>query len=85
MDRAAVDAASFSTDAASGTDRTPAILRAQVLLDRARFSPGVIDGTMGENVRQAIAAFERTNDCRWTAQLDEAVFAKLTEPTASPR
>ncbi|MBW3558633.1 MAG: L,D-transpeptidase [Proteobacteria bacterium] len=79
MDPGAVDAASFSTDAASTSDRSPAILRAQVLLDRARFSPGVIDGTMGENVRQAIAAFERANDLPVDGQLDEAVFNKLTQ------
>jgi len=84
MDRAAVDAASFSTDAATTTDRTPAVLRAQVLLDRARFSPGVIDGTMGENVRQAIAAFERANHLPVDGQLDEAVFAKLTQMDNRP-
>jgi lipoprotein-anchoring transpeptidase ErfK/SrfK len=84
MDRGAVDAASFSTDAASTTDRSPAILRAQVLLDRARFSPGVIDGTMGENVRQAIAAFERANDLPVDGQLDEAVFNKLTQADNRP-
>ena len=84
IERGAVDAASFSTDAASSTDRTPAILRAQVLLDRARFSPGVIDGTMGENVRQAIAAFERANDLPVDGVLDEAVFNKLTELDREP-
>jgi lipoprotein-anchoring transpeptidase ErfK/SrfK len=84
LDRGAVDAASFSSDAATTTDRTPAVLRAQVLLDRARFSPGVIDGTMGENVRQAIAAFERANNLPVDGQLDEAVFNKLTQADPQP-
>jgi len=84
MDAGAVDAASFSVDAASSTDRTPAVLRAQVLLDRARFSPGAIDGVMGENVRQAVAAFERANDLPVDGQLDERVFARLTQRDNRP-
>ena len=35
------------------------ILAVQVLLDRARFSPGEIDGTAGKNTTRAIEAFER--------------------------
>jgi hypothetical protein len=51
MRRSASDAASFDRAAARRTGRRrPA--RA-VLLDRRGSLPGVIDGTMGENVRQA--------------------------------
>ena len=34
------------------------VLKLQVLLDRAGYSPGVIDGVMGENVSKAIVAAE---------------------------
>lgn len=73
-----VDTAAYTPDAVTAEDRTPTVLRAQVLLDRARFSPGVIDGKAGENVRQAIAAFEAANSLPVDGVLDEAVFEKLT-------
>lgn len=37
----------------------PGMVRLQILLDRSRFSPGVIDGLGGENTRQAIAAWRK--------------------------
>jgi len=56
----------------------PAMVRAQILLDRTRFSPGIVDGLRGENTRQAIAAFEEANDLPVDGELDADVFQKLT-------
>ncbi len=56
------------------------VARLQVLLDRARFSPGVIDGRMGENVENALAAFRKEHKLEGKgASVDEATWAKLAE------
>ena len=59
-------------------------LKAQVLLDRAGFSPGVIDGYGGENFRKALTAYQRNNGLAVTGQLDQATWAKLTETAGAP-
>jgi lipoprotein-anchoring transpeptidase ErfK/SrfK len=48
----------------------------QVLLDRAGFSPGAIDGHLGKNTRRAIKAFQKSRGLQPTSKLDEKT--KLT-------
>ena len=59
-----------------------ALLRAQVLLERARFSPGEIDGQGGTNTARAIAAFQRSRDLEPTGELDEPTWKALDGDTA---
>jgi lipoprotein-anchoring transpeptidase ErfK/SrfK len=65
-------------------DISPVLIKAQVLLDRARFSPGVIDGRDGENVRNAIKAFEKARGLPVDGELDGELWAKLNETSADP-
>ncbi|HVF39863.1 MAG TPA: peptidoglycan-binding domain-containing protein, partial [Gemmatimonadaceae bacterium] len=55
----------------------PVIVRAQVLLDRARFSVGVINGTAGKNTELAIYWFQKSNGLPATSLLDSATYRRL--------
>lgn len=55
----------------------PFLVRLQILLDRAHFSPGVIDGFLGENTRKALAAYEGMRGLPVDGEPDAQSWASL--------
>lgn len=58
------------------------ILRAQVMLDRARYSPGEIDAAYGSNMRRALAGFQRSRGLPASGTLDAATWDALNADKA---
>ena len=59
------------------------VLALQVMLDRAGFSPGEIDGRAGSNLRRALAAFQHAHDLSATGRADDETRRRLTERAGS--
>jgi lipoprotein-anchoring transpeptidase ErfK/SrfK len=62
----------------------PATIKAEILLDRAGFSPGVIDGRGGDNFKKALAAFQGANGLDRTGRLDAATWSRLASGADQP-
>jgi hypothetical protein len=60
------------------------LLKAQVLLDRAGFSPGAIDARDGENLGKALRAFQQAHGLHATGKLDQAVWDQLVQTSNEP-
>ena len=77
LDLAAVNSAQFTGKAPADDKISPVTVRLQVLLDRAHFSPGEIDGKFGENVQKALRAFAEAQGLSAEKALTPEIWSKL--------
>jgi lipoprotein-anchoring transpeptidase ErfK/SrfK len=63
----------------------PGVVRVQILLDRALFSPGVIDGRWGSNTEKAVYWLQEREGLAATGEVDEATWERLQRLAHAPR
>ncbi|NEU97141.1 murein L,D-transpeptidase [Bradyrhizobium sp. UFLA 03-164] len=81
---AGLDAAAIN-DAAAPPAKLPgrqqinaSIAKLEILLDRAHFSPGEIDGELGENAQKALTAFATANGLSFDKAVTPDLWTRLT-------
>jgi lipoprotein-anchoring transpeptidase ErfK/SrfK len=81
-----ITAASINDAAPKGANDKDSslIAKAEVLLDRAHFSPGAVDGLDGDNFRSAVRALQQVNKIAVTGNLDADTWNTITSNDAAP-
>jgi lipoprotein-anchoring transpeptidase ErfK/SrfK len=77
-----INSANFTGKLPSGDSLSPLAVKLQVLLDRARFSPGEIDGRFGDNVEKALQAFAEANSLAAGKILTPEIWSRLQQASS---
>ena len=79
-----INAANFTGKLPPDEKLSPLAVKLQVLLDRAHFSPGEIDGMFGDNVEKALLAFAEANNLPPGKVLTPEIWTKLQAASSEP-
>jgi lipoprotein-anchoring transpeptidase ErfK/SrfK len=83
IDAQQVNAAQPSATSNLGSEKLdPLVIKIEILLDRAHFSPGEIDGKRGENVTKALTAFAAAHGTNWSEQWTPELWQAVTNGAA---
>lgn len=78
LDTAAINDAAAPPAKLPGRQQVSAsIAKLEILLDRAHFSPGEIDGKLGENAQKALAAFAEANGLSFDKTVTADLWSRL--------
>src|SRR5713226_1078931 len=84
LDAAAINNAEFRSKPAAEDKIDAVVVKVQVLLDRAQFSPGEIDGKLGENAQKALRAFAEAKGLTSDKPLTPEVWTALAGTNNDP-
>jgi lipoprotein-anchoring transpeptidase ErfK/SrfK len=84
LDVAAINNAEFVSKPPAADKIDAVIVKIQVLLDRDHFSPGEIDGKLGENAQKALKAFAEANSLASDKPLTPEIWTVLSGTSKEP-
>jgi peptidoglycan hydrolase-like protein with peptidoglycan-binding domain len=84
QDAAAINNAELGSQPPAQDKIDAVTVKVQVLIDRAQFSPGEIDGKLGENAQKALRAFAEANSLAADKPLTLEIWTMLSGTSTDP-